>query len=361
MAHERFMELALEEAKKGCGWVNPNPMVGAVIVKNGEIIGKGYHKKYGDLHAEREALASCGQSPEGAIMYITLEPCCHYGKTPPCTEAIIESGISDVVVGAIDPNALVAGKGVQTLRQNGIRVITGVLEEECKKLNEAFFHYITHKTPFVVMKYAMTMDGKTATSTGKSKWITGETAREHVHLLRHQYAAIMVGVGTVIADNPQLTCRLPDSRNPVRIICDTNLRIPLDSEIIRTAHEVKTYIAAAGGDCKKADALRSRGAEIVFVPGKNDHIDLHELSACLGRLEIDSILLEGGSKLHASALEADIVNKVLVYIAPKIFGGASAKTAVGGAGIDSPDDAYRFENRQVTMLGDDILLEYGLK
>lgn len=361
MAHERFMELALEEAKKGCGRVNPNPMVGAVIVKNGEIIGKGYHKKFGGPHAEREALASCSQSPEGAAMYITLEPCCHYGKTPPCTEAIIESGIADVVVGAIDPNALVAGKGVHTLTQRGIRVITGVLEDECKKLNEVFFHYITQKTPFVVMKYAMTLDGKTATSTGKSKWITGETARAHVHLLRHQYTGIMVGVGTVVADNPQLTCRLPDGRNPVRIICDTNLRIPLESEIIRTAHDVKTYIATACDDCKKADALRCRGAEVIPVPKKNGRVDLRELSVCLGRLQIDSILLEGGSTLHASALEAGIVNKVLVYMAPKIFGGASAKTAVGGAGVDSPDDAYRFINRQITMLGDDILLEYGLK
>jgi diaminohydroxyphosphoribosylaminopyrimidine deaminase/5-amino-6-(5-phosphoribosylamino)uracil reductase len=355
------MKLALEEAEKGCGWVSPNPMVGAVIVKDGAIIGKGYHKKYGDLHAERNALASCSQTPEGAVMYVTLEPCCHYGKTPPCTEAIIASGISEVVVGCRDPNPLVAGKGMDILRNHGIEVTVGVLEEECSRQNEVFFHYITQKTPYVVMKYAMTIDGKTATATGKSKWITGEAARAHVHCLRHQYSAIMVGVGTVLADDPLLTCRLPDSKNPARVICDTRLRIPMESNVVKTTHEVKTYIATSCPDGGKADKLRGCGCEIIAVPMDEGHIDLKELVTLLGTLKIDSVLLEGGETLHASALENGIVNKVCAYIAPKIFGGASAKTAVGGQGVDSPDEAYHLKDRRITLLGDDILLEYSLK
>jgi len=361
MFHEQYMKLALSEAEKGRGWVSPNPMVGAVIIKNGAIIGKGYHKKYGDPHAERNALATCSQNPTGAAMYVTLEPCCHYGKTPPCTEAIIESGISEVVVGSQDPNPLVAGKGTEILRSSGIEVTVGVLEQECISLNEVFFHYITNKTPYVVMKFAMTIDGKTATAAGKSKWITGEAARAHVHRLRHQYSAIMVGVGTVIADDPQLTCRLPNCKNPVRVICDTRLRIPLESAIVKTAHEVKTYIATSSPDGGKADSLRSRGCEIIAVPPNEAHINLRELMLLLGELKIDSVLLEGGETLHASALEEGIVNKVCAYIAPKIFGGSNAKTAVGGRGVGSPDEAYQLKNRRITLLGDDILLEYKFK
>ena len=360
MSHELYMKLALEEAKKGSGWVTPNPMVGAVIVKDSRVIGKGYHKKYGDLHAERNALASCTQSPQGSTMYVTLEPCCHYGKTPPCTEAIIGNGISEVVVGCLDPNPFVAGKGVNILRSHGLQVSVGVLEDECIILNEVFFHYITQKTPYVVMKFAMTLDGKIATTTGKSKWITGEAAREHVHRLRHQYSAIMVGVGTVIADDPMLTCRLPDCKNPVRVICDTHLRIPIESQIVKTAREVKTYIATCCPDNDKGDRLRGFGCELVSVSKNGDHINLTELMTLLGHLTIDSVLLEGGAALNASALEVGIVNKVCAYIAPKIFGGATAKTAVSGRGADSPDDAYLMKNRRITLLGNDVLLEYSV-
>lgn len=360
LTHEAFMRAALDEAKKGVGWVNPNPMVGAVIVKNGEIIGKGYHKRYGDLHAERNALASCSQNPLGGTIYVTLEPCCHYGKTPPCTDAIIASGISTVVVGVKDPNPVVAGKGIQVLEQHGIKVICGVLEAECKSLNEVFFHYITEKTPFVVMKYAMTLDGKTATVSGKSKWITGEAAREHVHRSRHQYTAIMAGVGTVIADDPLLTCRLDGCKNPVRIICDTGLRIPVDSNIVKTAHEVKTIIATSAPECEKARHLRDGGVDIIHVPMKDTHTDLRELMRVLGERQIDSILLEGGATLHGAALESRIVHKVQAYIAPKLFGGVNARTAVGGAGVDSPEDAVFLKEGRITPLGEDILLEYRL-
>ncbi len=361
MSDERFMRLALEEAVKGCGWVNPNPMVGAVVVKDGRIIGTGYHQRYGGLHAERNALASCSEDPAGSTIYVTLEPCCHHGKTPPCTDAILERGIARVVVGAGDPNILVAGRGMQILRQQGIEVVSGVLEEDCRRLNEVFFHYITAKTPFVVMKYAMTLDGKTATVTGKSKWITGETAREHTHRSRHKYMGIMVGIGTVLTDDPMLTCRLPGCKNPVRIICDTDLRIPLESNIVRTAHEVPTIVATAAPEGEKADLLGRRGVSVVRVPLQNGHIDLKRLMELLGERKIDSILLEGGATLNASALESGIVNKVQAYIAPKIFGGAGANTAVSGVGADEPDEAVRLSDRQITVLGEDVLLEYRLK
>ena len=360
MPHEQFMKAALEEAVRGCGWTNPNPMVGAVIVKDGEIIGRGYHQKYGGPHAERNALASCIQSPEGATLYVTLEPCCHYGKTPPCTDAVIESGISTVVIGNKDPNELVSGKGIAILEQHGIEVICGVLSDECRELNEVFFHYISKGTPYVVMKYAMTLDGKIATSTGKSKWITGEAAREHVHRSRHRYAGIMVGIGTVLADNPLLTCRIPDGRNPVRIICDTDLRIPVDSEIVRTAGEVETLIAASVCEGGKARFLRDRGITILPVSKRDGHLDLRELMRILGQRKLDSVLIEGGAKLHAAALGSGIVNRVQAYIAPRIFGGVGAKSPVGGIGTDDPAEAWKLTDRKLTVLGEDVLLEYTL-
>lgn len=361
MSDQRYMQLALDKAIKGCGWVNPNPMVGAVIVKDGNIIGSGYHQKYGEPHAERNALAACSANPQGSTMYVTLEPCCHWGKTPPCTDAIIASGVAKVVIGAKDPNSLVAGKGIQILKQHGIEVTTGVLEDKCHQLNEVFFHYIRHKTPFVVIKYAMTIDGKTATSTGKSQWITGEAAREHVHSLRHRYTAIMVGIGTIIADDPLLNCRLPNSKNPARIICDTNLRIPLDAKVVQTANEITTYIATASKNSAKISALKEKNVNIISLSQKNGHINLEQLMTVLGERSIDSILLEGGATLHAAALESGIANKVMAYIAPKIFGGEQAKSAVGGKGIDNPNQAYQLGGGKITQLDQDILLEYTLK
>ncbi|MHB1154146.1 MAG: bifunctional diaminohydroxyphosphoribosylaminopyrimidine deaminase/5-amino-6-(5-phosphoribosylamino)uracil reductase RibD [Eubacteriales bacterium] len=357
MTDNEYMKLVIDIAKKGCGYVNPNPMVGAVIVKNDKIIGTGYHERYGELHAERNALKSCIDSTEGAALYVNLEPCCHYGKTPPCTDAILESGIKKVFVGSKDPNPLVSGKGIEILRQNGIEVITDILTEACSILNEVFFHYIQNKTPFVVMKYAMTLDGKIATYTGNSKWITGEKAREHVHQMRHKYSAIMVGVDTVISDDPQLTCRIPNGRNPIRIICDTNLRTPLNSKIIKTANEIKTYIVNACEDEEKQKKFIDLGCKLIFVPKKDEHINLNILMSKLADEKIDSILLEGGSKLNYSALNSGIINKVQAYIAPKIFGGNTAKTPVGGVGVIWPEDAYILKNKLITVLNDDVLIE----
>ena len=357
----QYMKMALELAQKGMGFTAPNPMVGAVIVKNGRIIGQGYHRKYGELHAEREALAACTEEPEGASIYVTLEPCCHYGKQPPCVNAILEAGIRRVIIGSSDPNPLVAGKGIRILKDHGIEVTENILKEECDKLNEAFFYYIQNKKPYVVMKYAMTMDGKIAAYTGESKWVTGEAARIHVQEQRLKYTGIMVGVGTVLADDPMLTCRLENSRNPVRIICDSHLRTPLTSKIVRTAATIPTIIASISKDQQKIKNYEELGCQVLYVPEKNGHIDLNRLMELLGAAKIDSILLEGGGSLNWSALESGIVQKVQTYIAPKLFGGEEAKTPVEGKGFPDPASAVLLKNSEIIRLGDDFLIESEVK
>ena len=256
MEYEFYMHRAIALAKKGAGRVNPNPLVGAVIVKNGKIIGEGYHEKFGELHAERNALANCSESAQGAALFVTLEPCCHYGKTPPCTQAIIENKIAQVVIGSKDPNPKVSGKGIEFLRNAGIKVIEGVLKEECDQMNDVFFHYITTHKPFVAMKYAMTMDGKIATSTGQSRWITGEKARAVVQESRNRYATIMVGIGTVLTDDPLLNCQIEGGRNPLRIVCDTTLKIPMNSKIVQTAGEIPTIIACGKVEEEKSPCFK---------------------------------------------------------------------------------------------------------
>ena len=351
------MGLALSLAAKGEGRVNPNPLVGAVIVRDGAVIGQGYHAFFGGPHAERAALDSLTAPANGAVLYVTLEPCCHHGKTPPCTDAIIKSGIRRVVIGASDPNPLVAGKGMAVLRSSGIEVIQGVLEEECIRQNEVFFHFIRSRQPYVVMKYAMTMDGKTSTSSRQSKWITGEQAREHVHKTRNRLSAVMTGLGTILADDPQLTCRIPDGRN---IICDTHLRTPLTSNVIITAPHVRTILATC---CQDPDAMapyEDAGCEILVLPEKDGHTDLQVLMKRLGGMDIDSILLEGGSALNWSALDQGIVHKLQAYIAPKVFGGQKGLSPIGGTGVGMPESAFLLDSPRITVLGRDILLESGV-
>lgn len=357
MSDEEYMNYALSLAERGMGYVNPNPYVGAIIVKDGRIIGQGWHEKYGGWHAERNALANCLENPEGATLYVTLEPCCHQGKTPPCTEAILQSGIKKVVIGCLDPNPLMAGKGAALLRKAGIEVITGVSEDKCQKLNEVFFHYIQTQTPYVVMKYAMTMDGKIATASGKSQWITGAGARENVHRSRNKYSSIMVGVGTVIADNPSLTCRITGGRNPIRIICDTELNTPIDSTLITTAKEVRTIIATACTSSERQRPYLTYGCEILSINRYQNHIDLNHLMTELGKAGIDSVLLEGGSALNFSALQSRIVNKVQAYIASKLFGGEQSKSPVGGAGIQEVNNCFTLKNQTLTWFGEDVLME----
>ena len=359
-----YMHEALRLAERGMGFASPNPMVGAVIVRDGEIIGRGYHKKYGDLHAERDAFAYCdsrGIDCKGADMYVTLEPCCHHGKQPPCTETIIAHGIRKVFIGSSDPNPLVAGKGTAILREHDIEVTEGVLKGECDRLNEIFFHYITTGLPFVTMKYAMTMDGKIACYTGESKWITGETARLHVQHERLRHSAIMVGVGTVLADDPMLTCRVENGRDPYRIICDSSLRTPLESNIVRTAKDVPTIIAAArtSDRFKEYEAL---GCEVIECGDEtHERVDIVRLMKILGGRKIDSILLEGGYTLNWSALNAGIVNKVQTYVAPKIFGGKDAPSPVGGLGAPAPDRAFMLEAPEISHFGEDIMIESRVK
>ena len=356
MTDQNYMLQAIQLAKQGEGWTNPNPMVGAVIVKNGRIIGKGYHKKCGELHAERNAIASLTESAEGATIYVTLEPCCHYGKTPPCTEAIIEQKIKRVVIGSRDPNPKVSGKGIKMLQEAGIEVIEDFMREECDRLNPVFFHYITTKTPYVVMKYAMTLDGKIATKTGASKWITGEAARAEVQHMRHRYMGIMAGSGTVLADDPMLNVRVEGWKSPIRILCDSGLRIPLDGQIVKSAGKYRTIVAYA--DSENTEAKRKRlhemGVETICCPDENNQVDLKKLMKYLGEEGIDSILLEGGGTLNDSALRAGIVQEVQAFIAPKLFGGMNSKTPVEGIGVRFPSEAVKLKCTDICQIGEDI-------
>lgn len=387
MIQEQFMRRAIELAKQGVGWTNPNPMVGAVIVKDGRIIAEGYHHRCGELHAERTAIANLKESAQNATIYVTLEPCCHYGRTPPCTEAILEQGISHVVIGSRDPNPLVAGKGAEMLRAHGVKVTEDFLRDECDELNPVFFHYITTGMPYVVMKYAMTLDGKIACHTGDSKWITGEAARNHVQTLRGRYSGILAGIGTVLADNPMLNCRIPGAHNPLRIIVDSNLRIPLDTQLVQSAKEFPLLVAGVTGDPAKIKALEEAGVKVLLLPEEegasqekigqylegaellrtdnrrsygNAHVDLKKLMEHLGKMKIDSVLIEGGGEVHEAALKAGIVNHVCAYVAPKLFGGRDAKTPVEGQGVPTPADGALLKLEKIQQLGDDLLLEYGV-
>lgn len=354
------MRRAIQLAKNGMGWTAPNPMVGAVIVKDGRIIGEGWHKICGDLHAERNAFKSLTESAEGATMYVTLEPCCHHGKTPPCTEAIIEHKVAHVIIGSRDPNPKVSGKGAAILREHGIEVTEDFLREECDELNPEFFHYITTGKPYVIVKYAMTLDGKIASRTGASKWITGETARAHVHKIRGRYAAIMAGIGTVLADDPMLNCRIEGAHQPLRVIVDSKLRIGTDSRIIQSAKVYKTLIAACDPNPEKIKEIEAYGAEVILCPGEDGRVDLEALITELGKRQISSVFVEGGGEIHESLLRNGCADHVMAYIAPLIMGGREAKSPVEGLGAECPDEGCHLINRRIEALGDDLLLELDI-
>lgn len=360
-----FMSVALRHARLGAGKVNPNPMVGAVIVRNGTIVATGHHDHFGGWHAERAALEAAkraGVDVRGATAYVTLEPCCHTGKQPPCSQALIDAGLARVVVGSPDPNPLVAGKGVRQLRAAGIEVAEGVLRAECDRLNEIFLHAITARTPFVMLKYAMTLDGRIATSVGLSRWITGEGARRRVHEDRGRFASIMVGVGTVLADDPQLTCRIPGGHNPVRVVCDTRLRTPIGAALVATAHETPTIIATAVDDESRTRPYRDAGCEILHTDtGGDGHVSVAGIVKALGDRGLDSVMIEGGGALAWSALRDRVVSKVSAYVAPKLFGGRNAPGPVGGEGVMAPGDAFRIIGRTAAMVGDDIVIEGGVE
>jgi diaminohydroxyphosphoribosylaminopyrimidine deaminase/5-amino-6-(5-phosphoribosylamino)uracil reductase len=358
------MGRALELSKKAVGFVNPNPLVGAVIVKDNRIIGEGYHEYFGGAHAEVNAFKNAKEDVEGATMYVTLEPCSHYGKTPPCAHAIVRNKISKVVIGMVDPNPIVAGRGIEILRNNGIEVITGIMNAEIKKTNEIFIKYITQKQPFCIMKTAMTMDGKIATSIGESKWISNEKSRAHVHELRHMVTGIMVGIGTVLKDDPELTTRREgkSSRNPIRIILDSKAKIPLEAKVLNCDEKTKTIIITTEfAKEAKLEAIKQKGAEVIVTPSKNNRVDLKYLMNALGERSIDSILLEGGSTLNFSALEEGIVDKIINFISPKIFGGTTGKTPVGGEGIEHVKDSILLTDTEVIRFNEDIMIEGYIK
>ncbi len=364
MKKEDYMRMALDLALKAEGHTSPNPMVGCVVVRDGEILTTGYHHRCGMFHAEREALTSFEGDVTGADMYVTLEPCCHHGKTPPCTDIIIERGIKRVFVGSMDNNPKVAGNGVRILEEHGIEVETGILKDECDRANEVFFYGMAYKKPFVAMKYAMTIDGKIACENGDSKWVSCDESRIHVQELRKRYRGIMAGIGTVLADDPLLTVRIEGEQEyHTRIICDSNLRIPLESNIVKTVKEAETIIACKGSlkeqhdMAEKIQKLTDEGVDIIFT--KEDecgHIDLNMLMEELYKRGVDGILLEGGGTLNSSMLQSGLVAKAYIYIAPKLVGGSDAKSPVEGKGIMYMKDALELHEMSIETKGSDILV-----
>lgn len=366
---------AIELAQKGKGFTNPNPLVGAVIVKDGQVIAEGYHHKYGDLHAERDALKNArekGVDVTGAELYVTLEPCCHTGKQPPCTQAVIDSKISHVIIGSRDPNPLVDGKGVKQLQDAGIKVTQDFLKAECDAINPVFFHFIKNKMPYVIIKYAMTADGQTATSKAESRWITGHQARQNVHLTRAESMAVMTGIGTAKKDNPMLNVRLDDNgthRQPVRIVLDSHLKLNPESMLAKTAREIPVIIF-----CKKElteteiirkSVLESQGIKVLTAPENKNHSTLYNQLSMLASEGIDSILVESGGTLNGSLFfdEPNLVQEVHVYIAPKIFGndGRTIFTPVKGKGINFPNQCVKLSKPEVSMYGEDVLLKYKVE
>ncbi|MFH1625065.1 MAG: bifunctional diaminohydroxyphosphoribosylaminopyrimidine deaminase/5-amino-6-(5-phosphoribosylamino)uracil reductase RibD [Pseudomonadota bacterium] len=360
MKEEEFVKLAIKLAQKGKGRTSPNPLVGAVVVQGGEVVGRGFHERAGGHHAEINALNDAGRKARGGELYISLEPCDHYGRTPPCTRTIIDSGIKKVFVGMEDPNEVVAGRGIQRLRDNGIYVKTGILREECQRLNEVYIKYITEKVPFVILKLAASLDGKIATRTGDTRWITNERSRRFLHKLRDEVDGILVGIRTVMADDPRLTTRLNGrkGKDAARIIVDSHLKIPLSAKVLNAESEAETIIATTESASKeKKKKLEELGAKVLTVRSENNRVDLKELMHDVGGLEITSLLIEGGAEISASSLGSGIVDKVLFFYAPKIIGGRDALSMVGGKGVGKLDDAIILRDIKVRRFGDDILVE----
>jgi len=351
-SHKKYMELAMKLAEKGKGHVSPNPLVGCIVVKRNRIVGKGWHRKYGDAHAEVNALNEAGKKARGATLYVTLEPCSHWGKTPPCTERIVEAGVSEVIIGMMDPNPVVSG--AQELKLRGIKIKTGILEPDIKKQNEQFIKYMKVKRPFVLVKAAMSLDGKIATRTGHSKYITGKEARIYVHKLRAEMDAVMVGINTVLKDNPQLNTRMVRGRNPFIIIVDSHLRIPPNAKLF---HDPLKVIIATSSQAPKAKVkqLLHKGVKVLVLRQKRGRIDLDELMKELGKMEIASVMIEGGAELNAEAIKSKIVDKILFFISPKMIGNGLG--AIGDLGITKVDRSIKLKNIDYKKIGKDVMIE----
>ncbi len=353
---KRWMMRALRLAEKGRGRTSPNPMVGAVLVKDGEVVGEGYHARAGEDHAEIIALKRAGEEARGATLYINLEPCPHFGKTPPCAPAVIQAGVRRVVVGMEDPNPLVAGRGLEMLRSASLEVEVGVLQEDCQRLNEAFSKYIRTKQPFVILKIASTLDGKLATREGESKWITGERSRRFVQELRDSNDAILVGIGTVLKDDPLLTARIKGGRDPLRIILDSRLRIPDRAKVIEQAPE-KTILATTElAPRERIEELEKRGVGVWVLNSSEGKVDLKSLLVRAGEMEQMSLLVEGGSEVNGSFLREGLFDKILIFYAPKLLGG-QALEMFGGRGFGKIEQAFPLSPIKVKRMGEDILIE----
>jgi len=361
---QHYMRLALNLARKAEGQTSPNPIVGAVVIKSGKVVAGGYHKKAGLPHAEIVALRKAGSKARGADLYVNLEPCCHYGRTPPCTEAIITAGIKRVVIGIRDPNHLVSGKGMRFLRKKGVEVVTGILKRDCEKLNESFLKYISTGRPWVILKSALSLDGKIATRTGNSKWITGSKARDYVHQLRGKVDAVLVGAGTVRADDPRLTARPKKGgmRNPIRVIVAGKHSIPVSSKIFNNAHRERViYATIASLPPARKKKLQKMGVVVLLIKHKRGQVDLPLLMAKLGEMGITSVMIEGGSEISGSVFREKLVDKVIYFLAPKIIGGKNAPSPVGGRGVDQLKDFMQIKNMSVARLGDDLVVEGNIQ
>ncbi len=356
---ERFMRRALALAEKGRGRTSPNPMVGAVTVRDGHIIGEGHHAQAGGPHAEVVALEQIAGTARGADLYVTLEPCCHYGRTPPCTDRIVQAGIRRVVIPTLDPNPLVSGRGMQHLREAGIIVESGLLAEEATRLNEVFERFIRSHIPFVTLKAAVSLDGKIATRTGEARWISGERSREYVHALRDQTDAVIVGIGTIRRDNPQLTTRLPyGGRDPIRIIVDGLGPIPLDAQVFRAGATARTWVAVpADAPAERIRTLQHRGITVLETGGSRRRVCLAHLLKQLGELEVTSVMIEGGEGIFTSAIEEGIVDKFRLFVAPLLVGGKTAPSLFGGAGVEEIGQAFRLTRLHIEQLDEDLLIE----
>ncbi len=357
-----FIRRAHELALKAKGRTSPNPLVGAVVVKEGQIVGEGYHAFAGADHAEVIALKQAGSRARGATLYLNLEPCCHHGRTPPCTDRIIEAGIERVVASTIDPNPLVAGKGIEQLKRAGIQVEVGLLKEEAERLNEAFLTFMRTGRPFVILKIASSLDGKIATRTGESRWITGEEARLKVHELRNEVDAVLVGIGTVLKDDPSLTVRLHrgGTRDPLRVVVDAYGRTPLEAKVLKGPGRPLIAVSKEAPS-ERVEALEAHGAEILRIDAMQGRISLTTLLQELGRRGIMSVMIEGGSTLNASALEEGVVDKILLFVAPIIIGGREVPGMIGGAGIERLNEAIGLERIRVEGIGNDLLIEAYLQ
>jgi diaminohydroxyphosphoribosylaminopyrimidine deaminase / 5-amino-6-(5-phosphoribosylamino)uracil reductase len=354
--HRTYMGRALTLARRGLGRTSPNPAVGCVIVRDGMIVGEGWHRQAGTPHAEVHALRMAGDLARGADLFVTLEPCSHHGRTPPCADALIAAGVGRVFVGTKDPNPKVSGRGIGRLAGAGIPVVTGLREDDCRRLIEPFAKLVTTGRPFVILKSAMTLDGRTATATGDARWISGERSRRLVHRLRDQVDAVMVGSGTLLADDPQLTVRTAAGRDPLRVVVDSRLRIPLDARILHLDSAARTLVATTGATGERVAALQDLGAEVLVCREREGRVDLVDLLERLGRLGVQSVLLEGGETLAGEALRAGLIDKFLFFYGPKLVGG-TGRGLFAGPGVPTMAEALPLRIHRVSRSGADILVE----